>query len=393
MHVTPMDERVDEIRKHLSRVPDPVALLEGLFAQSPIPLQIYELSGRSILTNRAFRELFGSEPPPEYNVLDDEIAQKSGVQQLIHRAFAGETITIPATWCDPRELRNVSVAEGHRLAIETLFFPLIVSGAVSHVGVVFKDVTPERTAREAVGAERDLLRLIIDQTGDGVIVADAGGVIRVFNAAAERQHGVARSEVHAPEWARTYGLFREDGTPLPIDETPLYRALRGDMVEDATWSVKTPSGVTRFLNGTATPLMTPDGSPAGAVLVTRDETERRLRNDERATLLVREQAARTAAEEANRAKDEFLALLGHELRNPLAPIITALELIGLREDHPKSREMEVIRRQVDHLSRLVDDLLDISRITRGQIELRFGATDIVEARRPCRSPGGPRAGS
>jgi signal transduction histidine kinase len=73
---------------------------------------------------------------------------------------------------------------------------------------------------------------------------------------------------------------------------------------------------------------------------------------------------------ANRAKDEFLAMLGHELRNPLSPIVTALELMKLRGDTATAREQALIRRQVDHLLRLVDDLLDVSRITRGQIELR-----------------------
>src|SRR6185295_5898229 len=75
-----------------------------------------------------------------------------------------------------------------------------------------------------------------------------------------------------------------------------------------------------------------------------------------------------AARAANRAKDEFLAMLGHELRNPLAPILTALQLMRMRgiDGH----ELRVIERQLSHLVRLVDDLLDISRITRGKIELR-----------------------
>jgi signal transduction histidine kinase len=79
-------------------------------------------------------------------------------------------------------------------------------------------------------------------------------------------------------------------------------------------------------------------------------------------------AAREAADLANRRKDEFLALLGHELRNPLAPILTALELMKLRGEPP--REHAVIARQVEHLVRLVDDLLDVSRITQGKLELR-----------------------
>lgn len=82
--------------------------------------------------------------------------------------------------------------------------------------------------------------------------------------------------------------------------------------------------------------------------------------------------ARTAyeREQASRAKDEFLAMLGHEIRNPLAPITTALELIKRRDGEPFDKYHAIIERQVKHLSQLVDDLLDISRVTRGTIELR-----------------------
>jgi len=81
-------------------------------------------------------------------------------------------------------------------------------------------------------------------------------------------------------------------------------------------------------------------------------------------------------EEALRAKDEFLALLGHELRNPLAPIITALQLMKLRGDLRTSREQEIIERQARHLVRLVDDLLDISRVTRGKVALDREVVDL-----------------
>ena len=78
-------------------------------------------------------------------------------------------------------------------------------------------------------------------------------------------------------------------------------------------------------------------------------------------------------EAASRAKDEFLAMLGHELRNPLAPIATALQLMTLRGGETASASSTIIERQVDHLTRLVDDLLDVSRITRGKIELKAPA--------------------
>ena len=90
--------------------------------------------------------------------------------------------------------------------------------------------------------------------------------------------------------------------------------------------------------------------------------------------------ARREAESANRAKDEFLAMLGHELRNPLAPILTALQLMRLRNVVGGEHERLVIERQVKHVVALVDDLLDVSRITRGKVQLKRGAvalTDIV----------------
>ena len=91
-----------------------------------------------------------------------------------------------------------------------------------------------------------------------------------------------------------------------------------------------------------------------------------------------ERAARDAAQAANRAKDEFLAMLGHELRNPLAPIVHALELMQLRTPGP-NREREVIARQVRHMTRLVDDLLDVSRIARGKVELARARVELADA--------------
>jgi PAS domain S-box-containing protein len=82
---------------------------------------------------------------------------------------------------------------------------------------------------------------------------------------------------------------------------------------------------------------------------------------------------------ANRAKDEFLAMLGHELRNPLSPILTALQLMKLRGSDGSERERTVIERQVNHLTRLVDDLLDVSRIARGKVELKEEIVEIAEA--------------
>jgi signal transduction histidine kinase/ActR/RegA family two-component response regulator len=116
----------------------------------------------------------------------------------------------------------------------------------------------------------------------------------------------------------------------------------------------------RFANGLFAPLRDRHGNTEGVLITAVDITDEIRARDEARRLSA-------LAESANRAKDEFLAMLGHELRNPLAPISTALEI--LRMQGRGGRELEVIERQVGHLMRLVDDLLDVSRTVRGKVEL------------------------
>jgi PAS domain S-box-containing protein len=99
--------------------------------------------------------------------------------------------------------------------------------------------------------------------------------------------------------------------------------------------------------------------------------------EDQAELLAEQRATRAQAEINIRAKDEFLALLGHELRNPLAPIVVALQLLRMRGAADQVRELSIIERQVQHLVRLVDDLLDVSRITRGTIRLRKERIEVA----------------
>ena len=115
----------------------------------------------------------------------------------------------------------------------------------------------------------------------------------------------------------------------------------------------------------------------------------RARERERDEQLERAVMAQEQAEEANRTKDRFLAVLGHELRNPLAPALTALELMKLRGGSTLLREREVLERQISHMTRLVDDLLDVSRLTRGKVdlmkhrfELRAAVDRAVDMARP-----------
>ncbi|HEX9294266.1 MAG TPA: ATP-binding protein [Polyangiaceae bacterium] len=115
------------------------------------------------------------------------------------------------------------------------------------------------------------------------------------------------------------------------------------------------------------------------VITERKDSEQALRDsfEQAKTARAEAEAARAQAESANRLKDEFLALLGHELRNPLAPILTALQLMKMRDSQASMRERTIIERQVQHLVRMVDDLLDVSRITRGKIDLKREPVEIA----------------
>ena len=149
----------------------------------------------------------------------------------------------------------------------------------------------------------------------------------------------------------------DTGVPYVGEEAPVKLDRQGDgRLDDTYWTfVYAPLDVGK------------GGEPCVVVLA----------SEVTADVLARESLTALANEAhmANRAKDEFLAMLGHELRNPLSPILTALELMKLRGS--SSREQAVIERQVQHLVRLVDDLLDISRITSGKVTLKTRPVELV----------------
>lgn len=151
------------------------------------------------------------------------------------------------------------------------------------------------------------------------------------------------------------GVYRS-GVPYVGKEVP------------ATFNRSEGKSETVYFNFVYSPYRRIDGHVEGVFVIASNVTEQVLSRNQINHL-------REAAEAANRAKDEFLAMLGHELRNPLSPILTALQLMKLRGSGGFERERTVIERQVNHLTRLVDDLLDVSRIARGKVELK---TEIVE---------------
>jgi PAS domain S-box-containing protein len=219
--------------------------------------------------------------------------------------------------------------------------------------------------------QEELLRLLVAQASDGLVVVDAHGVLQLFNPEAERQHGVSRMALFHTRWPEVLGFTTAEGEPLPQEDAPLARALAGEQVRDTEWAVRRPDGSTRLLTGNASPLRRPDGALAGALLVARDITEQR--RTEQALL----QAVRT--------RDEFLSIASHELRTPLSTL--SLQSTGLlralraptHERPPEERllkKAESLKRQADRLEALVGGLLDVSRLASGKLDLQPEELDL-----------------
>jgi len=218
-------------------------------------------------------------------------------------------------------------------------------------------------------AETDeLFRLLVANIRDyAIFMLDASGCVATWNIGAGRIKGYAADEIIGHHFSQFYP---EVDVRAGKCEMELEVAAREGRFEDEGWRVR-KDGSQFWANVVITAIRDASGTLLGFAKITRDLTERKRSEDER--------AARLAAEEANRIKDEFLATLGHELRNPLAPIVTALQLTKLHGDTTSTRELQIIERQVHHMIHLVDDLLDVARVARGKLELRKQVVDLRDS--------------
>jgi PAS domain S-box-containing protein len=176
----------------------------------------------------------------------------------------------------------------------------------------------------------------------------------------------------APDPPSHFRVLKE-GVPVSPDDLPIQlAATQGVEVRNFELALEFDDGSVRHVLGNATPLRDEQGRPNGAVAALIDITERRKIEE--------------AVREGDRRKTDFLAVLSHELRNPLAPIRNSVFMLERSPPGTDAarRASEVLQRQTEHLARLVDDLLDINRITHGKIELQLASLDARDVvRRSC----------
>src|SRR6185503_4036073 len=247
------------------------------------------------------------------------------------------------------------------------------SGELVGFAKVTRDLTERREAENRLRESEERFRLMINAVRDyAIFMLDPDGRVASWNEGAERIKGYRPSEIIGQHFSRFYP---PDRVAARWPEYELKMARAEGRFEDEGWRIR-KDGSRFWANVVITALRDASGVVQGFTKVTRDLTERR-----RVETL----------EEEGRQINEFLAMLGHELRNPLASIRNAVAVMGVKAeaDPTTSWARQVIERQVRHLGRLVDDLLDVGRITSGKITLRREAVELgaivsraVEAARP-----------
>jgi PAS domain S-box-containing protein len=225
-------------------------------------------------------------------------------------------------------------------------------------------------ARRRAETNRLWLRAVLLSIGDAVIATDPAGRITFINGVAEELTGWTQAEALGAPLDEVFVIVNEaQRNPA---ENPVRRVLETGRAQDLAnhTLLIARDGRERPIADSAAPIREPGGQIGGVVLVFRDVTEKRQHERERERL-------NEELRKNDQRKDEFLAMLAHELRNPLAAIGQAVALATRTSDPEHVHwSLGVADRQVRHLSRLIDDLLDVSRISRGKIELR---RELVEA--------------
>lgn len=241
------------------------------------------------------------------------------------------------------------------------------SGA-RHMAGACVDITDRMEAEARLRASEERLRQILASATDfAIFTFDADHHITVWSPGAAAVFGHTEAEMLGRPADE---VFTPEDRAAGIAEREAEQARREGRAADERWHVR-KGGERFFASGVMTPF---DG---GFVKVLRDLTDRKRMEDE--------------LREADRRKDEFLAMLGHELRNPLAPLRSVMEVLLHRKPEGDFRERiyEMMDRQVEHLARLVDDLLDVSRITRGFVELRNEPVNLADVADPAVEMVGP----
>lgn len=232
--------------------------------------------------------------------------------------------------------------------------------------------------QDRLSQQRELLQVTLSSIGDAVIATDIEGKINFLNPTAEHLTGWALDEACGRQLAEVFSIINEDSRETV--ESPFDTIRReGQTVGLANHTILTSKdGLETPIDDSGAPIRDSAGEVVGAIIVFHDVSERRRIEHEREVLLEREQAARRSAESSDRLKDEFLATVSHELRTPLNSILGWAATLNLKHDLDEKSirgAMAIIERNARAQSALINDILDVSRIITGKLQIKSKPID------------------
>ncbi|WP_137174688.1 CheR family methyltransferase [Massilia sp. HP4] len=247
-----------------------------------------------------------------------------------------------------------------------------IEGAV----MTFIDISRRREAEAKARIGEEWMRLVADSSDDyAIITTDRQGLVTAWNKGAERNFGYSEQDMLGASLDRLY-LPEDRVAGVPDSERRGVRA--NGRAEDERWYLR-KDGSRFFCAGVTTILH--KGDFEGYAKIMRDQTSRVHHDEQREVALSREQTGRSHAESANALKDQFLAVMSHELRHPLNIIYINAELLGrlpaVRESAPALRSAAIIRESVTAQAKIIEDLMDVSRVATGKLTLAIQEVDLA----------------
>jgi PAS domain S-box-containing protein len=261
---------------------------------------------------------------------------------------------------------------GREVSIDDSGAPIRSHGETLGAVLVFRDITERRRAEQT----RALLAGIVDSSEDAIVSKSLEGVITSWNHSAERMFGWTAAE------AVGQNIVMIIPKELRDEEKMILRRLRqGQRIEHFETIRVTKDGQRLNISLTVSPVRNKNGEVVGASKIARDITQRVHIEEERAILLASERAARERAEAASRAKDEFVAMISHEIRSPLNAILGWAQMLrqGALDETATANALESIERNARAQAQLVSDLLDISRVITGKLRINARPVDITNS--------------
>ncbi len=338
--------------------------------QSPLSVQIFASDGSTVQVNRAWEKLWGVtlDQIPGYNVLQDPQLVEKGLMPYIHQAFAGVAAEIPPIQYVPDETIPDVSGVPYRWVRAFVYPVKDEGGGVREVVLVHEDITEQQVAEEQLQFQANILRNV----RDSVIVTDLNGTIQYWNEGASTIFGYRAEEM----LGQTPSILYPERSPeqFAADLGPIMHGQ--DYMGE--WRGRRKDGTDIWVHIKTTLMRDSEGHGVGFIGVAADITERKRVEDQRDALLTRVQ-------EALDLRNQFLSIASHELGTPVTLLKGYAQMLQQQAERQGNasllRPLEVMSRQTDRMASLIEELLTVSRIERGQMELEMDPFDLNTALR------------